>query len=283
MKLRVLAVSVGVLVLLAFTASLALAQTGDPAAGRDLWAQNNCKSCHGANGEGAYAGPRAGDGLTAEQWIAQVRQPRNQMPAYRPDQVSDQAIADMNAYMQTQPRPASFSPTVAQTSADDPPGKILLAQKRCVACHANFAQGLVQANFTDQGRQVTFDAVLKQVRDPFRRMPIFGESKLSVDEVRQIADFLASYQTQAQITPGAQATPAATAAVTATMAVTATATVAATPAAAESPAAATPAAAATAAPPASLPTTGGDPGALLLTGLLGAALLLGGGLLRRRN
>jgi mono/diheme cytochrome c family protein len=200
MRRKALMITLGVLVLFAFTASLALAQTGDPVSGQDLWAQNNCKSCHGANGEGAYAGPRAGDGKTAAEWIAQVRQPRDQMPAYRPDQVTDQVIADMQAYMQTLPKPESFTPTVAATTADDPPGKQLMAQKRCVSCHAGFGEGLVQAAFTDQGRQVTYDAVHKQVRDPLRRMPIFGESKLSNDEVRQIADFLASYQTQAQAT-----------------------------------------------------------------------------------
>jgi mono/diheme cytochrome c family protein len=275
MRRKVLAISLGVLVLLALTASVALAQTGDPGRGEQLWAQNNCKSCHGANGEGAYAGPRAGDGLPVERWIAQVRQPRNQMPAYRPDQVTDQAIADMNAFMQTKQRPASFTPTVAQTTESDPAGKRLLAQKRCVACHANFAQGLVQNNFTNQNRQVTYDAVLKQVRDPRQRMPIFGESKLSADEVRQIADFLASYQTQAGATPGATAA--------ATMAPTAAATAMA-PAATAAATAMAPAGTATARPPTTLPTTGGPlvPG-MLVGGALSALVFIGAGLLLRRR
>lgn len=55
---KVWVISLMVLLLLAFTAGVALAQTGDPTRGKDLWAQNNCKSCHGVNGEGAYAGPR---------------------------------------------------------------------------------------------------------------------------------------------------------------------------------------------------------------------------------
>jgi LPXTG-motif cell wall-anchored protein len=235
MKLKFLLIGIGVVALLALLIGTTSAQSaGDPVQGKAEWAQLNCKSCHGANGEGKYAGPRAGDGKTAADWNKQVRQPRAKMPAYRPDQASDQQITDMWAYMQTLPKPASFKPEVAVTAAGDPPGKILMAQNRCVSCHG-FGEGLVKAAFTDRGRQVTYEAVLKQMRDPRQRMPIFGPEHVSNEQVQQIADFLASHQTAA-------------------------------------PAAAAPAAAAPQAPaPATLPVTGGDmlslPAALGLAGV----------------
>jgi len=244
MKLKFFLIGLGVAAMLALLIGAAGAQsTGDPVHGKEAWAQHNCKSCHGANGEGKYAGPRAGDGKTAADWLKQVRQPRAKMPAYRPDQATDQQIADMWAYMQTLPKPASFKPEVPVIAPGDPPGKTLMAKNRCVACHG-YGEGLVKVAFTDRGRQVTYDAVLKQLRDPRQRMPIFGPEHVSNEEVQQIADFLASYQTAA-------------------------------------PAAPAPAAAAPQAPaPATLPVTGGDPSSLLAAlGLAGVGIGLW---LRRR-
>ena len=54
---RILVVMVVVLVLSALFAMTVAAQgTGDPAKGKAAWAATNCKSCHGENGEGKYAG-----------------------------------------------------------------------------------------------------------------------------------------------------------------------------------------------------------------------------------
>ena len=55
---RILVVMIVLLVLSALFAITAAAQgTGDPANGKTQWAARNCKSCHGDNGEGKYAGP----------------------------------------------------------------------------------------------------------------------------------------------------------------------------------------------------------------------------------
>ena len=63
-----------VLVLLAVFALLALmvgsvSAADDAVKGKTLWDAKNCKSCHGANGEGKYAGPRAGDTRVAADWV----------------------------------------------------------------------------------------------------------------------------------------------------------------------------------------------------------------------
>jgi len=185
--------TVGVAILALLTFGTVAAQQGDPARGMTVWAQKNCKSCHGTMGEGRYAGPRAGDGFTAEQWINQVRNPRSMMPAFRPDQVSDQEVADMNAYMQTLPKPASFTPVPSIAQPGDPQGKVLMVQKRCVACHGD-GVAFVQARFTSQGRTVTPEAVIKQLREPAMRMPMFRPNQVSDDEATQIAAYLASLQ-----------------------------------------------------------------------------------------
>jgi LPXTG-motif cell wall-anchored protein len=240
---KVLIVAGILLLLLAFTATIALAQAGDTAKGKTLWAQNNCKNCHGDNGEGKYAGMRAGDGKTAADWIKQSRTPRANMPAYTTAQLSDADLTDMWAYMQTLTRPTAFTPTTAPTQAGDPAGKVVFGEKRCVACHAN-AAAFVKARFVDQKREVTTEAILKQLRTPAKAMPVYSATQVTDAQAGQIAEFLKSQ---------AAAAPAA------------------------APAAAAPA-------PATMPKTGGEIGLLVLGGLsalaIGGGLVLRG---RRRG
>lgn len=165
---------------------------GDPVKGKTLWEANNCKSCHGANGEGKYAGPRAGDGKTAADWIKQARTPRANMPAYDVVHVSDFDLTDMWAYMQTLAKPAAFTAVAFTPAAGDSQGKILFNQKRCVACHGADPSGFVKARFTNNGRTVTAADVIKQLRTPASKMPTFGATQVSDTDAGQIADYLKS-------------------------------------------------------------------------------------------
>ncbi len=242
MTRKFLFVSVLLVFLLAFVATTALAQgTGDAKKGETLWSQNNCKSCHGDKGEGKYAGVRAGDGKAAADWIKQSRTPRANMPAYTAAQLSDADLTDMWAYMQTLPKPASFTPMTSTLQAGDPAGKALLAEKRCIACHSNFAAGMVKTRFVDQKREVTTEAVLKQLRTPAKLMPAFSATQVSDAQAAQIADFLKAQAAAATAAPVAAPAPAA---------------------------------------PATMPKTGGELGLLALTGLtllgLGAGLTIRG-------
>jgi mono/diheme cytochrome c family protein len=188
------------LVLLGLVSGAVLAQTtGDATRGQQIWQQAGCQNCHGANGEGAFAAPRAGDGKTAEEWIKQVRTPRANMPAFSEAQISDQAIADMNAYMQTLSAPPSFSPRQFPVPANAHPGLVLMAQKRCVACHGDGAQ-FVQMRFGSPGRTVTSDAVIKQLRTPAQFMPMFNATQVTDEQAAQIADYLKSLAVAAPAT-----------------------------------------------------------------------------------
>lgn len=173
-------------------AGLAVAQiTGDPAAGQEAWSNTNCKNCHGDAGEGKYAGPRAGDGKTVEEWITQVRTPRSRMPAYSEKQISDQMLANMNAYMQTLSKPESFSPIRYEAQPDDSAGKVLFNDKRCVACHGD-GVGFVQRRFVANGVEVTADGVISQLRAPAEWMPMYSAGQVSDEEAGQIAEYLQS-------------------------------------------------------------------------------------------
>ena len=206
---KVFAISVFLVVMLAQMTGAALAQDGgDPVKGKTLWEANVCKSCHGANGEGKYAGTRAGDGLTAADWIKQARTPRQNMPTFDVIHISDADITDIWAYMQTLPKPASFTPVSYTPAANDLPGKVLFNQKRCVACHGADPSGFVKARFTDRGRTVTAADVIKQLRTPFQRMPMFSTTQVSDAQAGQIADYYRSLQPATVSAAAAPAAPA---------------------------------------------------------------------------
>jgi mono/diheme cytochrome c family protein len=180
-----------VLIMLGLITGVAFAQAGDVERGKTLWTEVKlCKNCHGANGEGLYAGPRAGDGKSLEQWITQVRTPRANMPHFNDVQVSDQEIADMWEYMQSLPKPASFTPKVYTPDPNDHPGLVLVNQERCVACHGDYKQTL-QFRFVARNRTVIdAAAVIKQLRTPAQNMPAFSAEQVSDEQAAQIAEYL---------------------------------------------------------------------------------------------
>ncbi len=185
---KVLMIGAVLALLLAFGVGAALA-ADDAVKGKTLWEAKNCKSCHGALGEGKYAGVRAGDTRVAADWVKQARTPRANMPAYVAAQVSDQDLADMLAYMKTLTAPASFTAVTYTAAATDMPGKVLFNQKRCVACHGD-GTGLVKTRFTDKGLTVTPAAVLKQLRTPAANMPMFAATQVTDADAASIAAWL---------------------------------------------------------------------------------------------
>ena len=79
------------------------APPGDTINGKRVYLNDNCFTCHGRAGQGgAYNGPAPALAKTAmpfEGFLGQIRNPSNDMPAYAAEVMSDQAVADIYAYM----------------------------------------------------------------------------------------------------------------------------------------------------------------------------------------
>jgi mono/diheme cytochrome c family protein len=88
-----------------------LAQTpapnGDAKNGKKLFASDGCYQCHGYEAQGATpTGPRLGPRPIAfAQFSKYVRQPTGQMPPYTSKVVTDAALADIYAFLQSLPAP----------------------------------------------------------------------------------------------------------------------------------------------------------------------------------
>jgi ubiquinol-cytochrome c reductase cytochrome c subunit len=86
------------------------AATGSVDNGKKLFMANGCFECHGTVGQGASqtGGARIGPpAISQEELISYVRHPSGQMPPYTSKVISDQNLADIYAYLKSQPKPPS--------------------------------------------------------------------------------------------------------------------------------------------------------------------------------
>ena len=99
----------------AFTAMLvaaafcsnAQAPAGDAARGKAAYMKNMCYTCHGTAGQGGDrgSGPRiVNDVWPWEAFAQQTRRPRESMPRYAVEHLSDASLADIHAYLMAQKR-----------------------------------------------------------------------------------------------------------------------------------------------------------------------------------
>jgi mono/diheme cytochrome c family protein len=101
--------------LLIFFVSTAFAQEKTPAGsterGYQTFMKYQCYTCHGTVGQGADRGTGPRLAPNPFPWVvfeAQVRSPRQDMPAYRKEFLSDQELADIYAYLLSiKPSPAA--------------------------------------------------------------------------------------------------------------------------------------------------------------------------------
>lgn len=194
---RFLTVAVAVVLLMSTSVSLVFAQ--DPDQGKMIWEEVvwQCQQCHGPAGEGNWGPTLAGNQNPVEDWISQVRSPRRSMPTFSPQQVSDEQITNIHAYLTSLPAPAAPALPDAGLPAEAPAGQVLVVEKRCVACHTT--TGPIQF-FIDRGEIPTADAVIAQLRNPRQNMPMFSEGQVSDGDAALIADFLAQ-QVSSQLAP----------------------------------------------------------------------------------
>jgi mono/diheme cytochrome c family protein len=97
MKRTLIALAAGVA-----TCAFAQAPSGDVTRGKAAYTKHMCYTCHGSAGQGGDrgSGPRiAYDVWPYEGFVQQVRRPREQMPRYPKELVSDQDLADIYAYV----------------------------------------------------------------------------------------------------------------------------------------------------------------------------------------
>jgi ubiquinol-cytochrome c reductase cytochrome c subunit len=109
MMKRTVTLSVAVAAMVATALAQTATPSGNAQSGRKLFAANGCYECHGYEAQGALpTGPRLGPRpLAFAAFSKYVRQPTGQMPPYTSKVVTDAALADIYAFLQSLPSPPS--------------------------------------------------------------------------------------------------------------------------------------------------------------------------------
>ena len=160
---------VSALLLLCVIRIQAPAQTAggsDIQAGKEIWQgyfglENDCKLCHGNQGEGGFAKPLAGHQLTTEQFIAAVRKGPGIMPAFVPDRnLNDQQLRQVSAYLAGLPKAQPSGPWQTPVPPLATPAQRLMITTGCGQCH-----GPIMANprRTAGGRGADFEWFTEEV------------------------------------------------------------------------------------------------------------------------
>jgi mono/diheme cytochrome c family protein len=190
----------------------ALLQTNAPAgnaeAGKKAWQMTGgglgpnqppgklwCGNCHGMNGEGGFGPDLAGRGLSFAQFRRAVRQPWGIMPRYPEEHMSEQAIADVYAWLSALPKVAEPAAWKTPAPAPAPRGPYLLTVTGCYQCHGagmNNPRRIVGGDFGEAFDAELFTKVIYNHHEyyPQNQMGLFNPARVQVSTLNEIYQHL---------------------------------------------------------------------------------------------
>lgn len=155
--------------------------------GQIAWRKAQCPACHGPSAMGGIGPQLASTTLSYEQFLQTVRVALPPKPAYSKDQLPDQAVYDIYAWVRTQLPPVQWagpgaSPTPPQTPKPaEVMGMTIWTCRQCDRCHGVFAQGGPEAPAL-AGLNYPVEEELARMRSYADTIPEHGPDHIS-DEV----------------------------------------------------------------------------------------------------
>jgi mono/diheme cytochrome c family protein len=119
----------------------------NPEQGQTAWKEAQCSACHGPQGLGGIGPQLASTKLSYDQFLHIVRTAIPPKPAYTFEQLPDQTVYDIYAWVRTQIPPAQLAgPGVAPVTTEPPSLEDMRSMtiwtcRSCDSCHGVFAQG----------------------------------------------------------------------------------------------------------------------------------------------
>jgi ubiquinol-cytochrome c reductase cytochrome c subunit len=181
---------------------------GDVKRGHDLFVAQGCFECHNYQGQaagsrapGARPGPNIAPGpIPYAAFVKQMRAPRSAMPVYDSHLINDQGIADIYAYLLSQPapkNPATIPILAAVTTGSGPSGPPSATARgaevfaaNCAACHGAQGQGGVGSSLKSESARKDTAAVTAFVKNPSGAMPKLFPSVLNESDVAAVAAYV---------------------------------------------------------------------------------------------
>jgi mono/diheme cytochrome c family protein len=151
-----------------------------------------CVNCHGPQGEGAFGPDLASRGLTFAQFKKSVREPWGIMPMFTERQKSDQALADIYAYLNTLPRAKALGEWHWRKAPPTAPigQQIYMNFAGCGQCHEP-ENKYPRTWLGEHAKDVDFEYFKRQIyrhleKWPKGTMPIYSPERLPEPALREI-------------------------------------------------------------------------------------------------
>ena len=155
-----------------------------------------CINCHGQHAEGGFGPDLAGRDLPWITFRKSVRQPWGIMPAFREQLKSDQALADIRAYLSTLPRTATLGEWHWRRAPETAPlgQRLYMNFAGCGQCHEPEGK-FPRARLGVAARDVTFDYFKKQIYQHYERwpkgtMPLYSPERLPEPVLREMYQWM---------------------------------------------------------------------------------------------
>jgi ubiquinol-cytochrome c reductase cytochrome c subunit len=183
------------------------APAGDAKHGQQLFDVNGCYLCHNYQGQGTGSrkpnqnpGPNLAPGpIPWTAFVTQLRTPRVAMPPYDASILSDQDLADIYAYLESQPpnKDPHTIPLLAAVDQGNVPGSTTASLRgaevfaqNCSACHGASGQGGVGPALKGESSRKDTAAVGAFIKAPIAPMPKLYPGVLTEADVSAVALFV---------------------------------------------------------------------------------------------
>lgn len=171
------------------TKTVAAQQQGDPQAGAGQWRARYCVNCHGNAAEGGFGPDLAGGrGLTLDQVRRAIRKPWGVMPSYTEEQLSDQQIADVFAFLQSRPTVAEPGEWHwPQVPASAPLGqRLYMNMAGCGQCHEP-ENKFGRMWLGERAKEVNYEYFAKMIYNHTDKYPAGGMGNFNPERVPEFA------------------------------------------------------------------------------------------------
>ncbi len=155
-----------------------------------------CVNCHGQHAEGGFGPDLAGRDLPWITFRKSVRQPWGIMPSFREQQKSDQALADIRAYLTTLPRTTTLGEWHWRRAPETAPlgQRLYMNFAGCGQCHEPEGK-FPRARLGVAARDVTFDYFKRQIYQHYERwpkgtMPLYSPERLPEPVLREMYQWM---------------------------------------------------------------------------------------------
>ena len=167
---------------------------GNADKGKPLFASAGCSNCHGDLAQGiSGVGPLiTPPPFAVSEFINFVRHPSGAMRPYSNEQLSDEQLSDIHAYLRSLSSSSDFEIVEGKLTGNAEKGKQLFMRDGCYECHGNLGQGSNGYGPRIAPDPISVQGILNYIRKPSGNMPPYSAKIVSTQDVADIHAYLES-------------------------------------------------------------------------------------------